>query len=82
METLSAEEKGRLKIDHGVKITDLQSGKLKSAGMSAGFVITQIDKQPVNTPEDVNRILSSKRGGVLVEGLHPNGKPDYFGFGM
>lgn len=82
LETLSAEEKGRLKIDHGVKITDLQSGKLKSAGMSAGFVITQIDKQPVNTPEDVNRILSSKRGGVLVEGLHPNGKPDYFGFGM
>lgn len=82
METLSAEDKGRLNIENGVKITELESGKLKSAGLSAGFVITQIDKQPVNSPEDVNRILSSKRGGVLVEGLHPNGKPDYFGFGM
>ena len=82
METLSVEEKVKLKIANGVKITDLESGKLKSAGLSAGFVITQIDKQPVDTPEDVNRILSSKRGGVLVEGLHPDGKADYYGFGM
>lgn len=82
METLSAGEKDKLKTANGVKITKLESGKLKNAGLSEGFVITQIDKQPVNTPEDVNRILSSKRGGVLVEGLHPDGTPDYYGFGM
>ena len=82
LETLNADEKVRLKIENGVKITDLQSGKLKNAGLNKGFIITQIDKQPVDSPEDVSRILSSKRGGVLVEGLHPDGKLDYYGFGM
>lgn len=82
LETVTSDEMTKLKIGNGVKITEIESGKLKSAGLSEGFVITRIDKQPVNSPEDVNRILNSKRGGVLVEGFHPDGKPDYFGFGM
>lgn len=82
LQTLTTDEKALLKIENGVKITDLQSGKLKNAGLNKGFIITQIDKQPVDSPEDVSRILSSKRGGVLVEGLHPDGKLDYYGFGM
>lgn len=82
LQALTTDEKAGLKIENGVKITDLQSGKLKSAGLSNGFIITQIDKQPVDSPEDVSRILSSKRGGVLVEGIHPDGKLDYYGFGM
>ena len=82
MQALTADEKARLKIENGVRITDLQSGKLKSAGLIKGFIITQIDKQPVDSPEDVSRILNSKRGGVLLEGLHPDGKLDYYAFGM
>ncbi len=82
LETVSPDEMAKLKIGNGVKITEIESGKLKAAGLSSGFVITRIDKQPVNSPEDVNRILNSKRGGVLVEGFHPDGNPDYFGFGM
>ena len=80
--SLTADEKAGLKIENGVKIIDLQSGKLKNAGLNTGFIITQIDKQPVDSPEDVSRILNSKRGGVLVEGIHPDGKLDYYGFGM
>jgi hypothetical protein len=47
-----------------------------------GFVITHIDKQPVKSPEEVSKILQAKRGGVLVEGVHENGMPDYYGFGI
>lgn len=82
LETLSPEDLAKLKIANGVRITELDSGKLKSAGLTEGFVITRIDKNPIYAPEDVNRILNSKRGGVLVEGFHPDGKPDYYGFGM
>src|SRR5690554_4457958 len=82
LQALTADEKARLKLENGVKITDLRDGKLKSAGLNKGFIITQIDKQPVDSPEDVSRILNSKRGGVLLEGLHPDGKLDYYGFGM
>ncbi len=79
---LTNEEKLELNIANGVKITDITNGKFKSAGLTKGFVITQIDKKPVSSPEDVKRILQDKTGGVLVEGYHPNGTPDYYGFGV
>ena len=82
LEKLSDQDKSKLNVGNGVKITDLADGKLKKAGITEGFIITQIDKQPVDSPDDVSRILNSKRGGVLVEGIHPNGQPDYYGFGM
>jgi Do/DeqQ family serine protease len=82
LETLESNELNRLNIRNGVKITDLENGKLKDAGLKEGFVITHIDKQPVDDPDDISALLKSKRGGVLVEGVHPNGRPDYFGFGI
>lgn len=82
LETLNKEEKSTLNVGNGVKITDITEGKLKRAGLKQGFIITHIDKQPVDSPEDVKRILRSKSGGVLLEGIHENGMPDYFGFGV
>ena len=79
---LNEREKDLLNIGNGVKITDITDGKLKRAGIKKGFTITHIDKQPVNSPEEVKRILSSKDGGVLLEGVHENGVPDYYGFGV
>jgi Do/DeqQ family serine protease len=82
LEGLSKEEKSSLKVVNGVRIADIEDGKLRKAGLKEGFVITHIDKQPVDSPEDVKRILYSKSGGVLVEGFHQNGMPDYYGFGL
>ncbi|MCA1763929.1 MAG: trypsin-like peptidase domain-containing protein [Flavobacteriales bacterium] len=79
---LSDEEKKRLNIENGVKIAQIGSGKLKQIGLSEGFVITHIDKEPVSEPKEVRQILQNKRGGVLVEGVHHNGMPDYYGFGL
>jgi len=79
---LDAEEKDRLKIANGVKISELTDGKLRRAGLKKGFVITHIDKQPVETPDEAKRILRSKEGGVLLEGVHSNGAPDYYGLGL
>ncbi|HKL03472.1 MAG TPA: hypothetical protein VJ911_07335, partial [Cryomorphaceae bacterium] len=79
---LSSEEKQRLNVDNGVKIAQISQGKLQQSGLTQGFVITHIDKEPVSSPEEVRRILQNKRGGVLVEGVHNNGTPDYYGFGL
>lgn len=81
-EELSEQEKSALKVAKGVKITDIEEGKFRRAGIKEGFIITHIDKQPVESPEDVKRILNAKSGGVLVEGFHQNGVPDYYGFGV
>lgn len=79
---LSAEEKQKLNIANGVKINEIASGKLMQAGLKKGFVITHIDRQPVDKPDEVYQILRSKTGGVLIEGVHQSGAPDYFGLGL
>jgi Do/DeqQ family serine protease len=81
-EVLSDQEKSSLKVVNGVKIMDIGEGKFRRAGLKEGFIITHIDKQPVESPEDIKRILNAKSGGVLVEGFHQNGMPDYYGFGV
>jgi Do/DeqQ family serine protease len=80
--SLNEEEKQSLNIANGVKINEITDGKLLQAGLKKGFVITHIDKQPVENPEQVYQLLRAKTGGVLIEGVHQNGVPDYYGLGL
>jgi serine protease Do len=84
LETLSPEEKKKLKISNGVKITRLEGGKLRMAGIREGFVITAIDQKEVRNPDDVIAALNNKRGGVLIEGTYINagGLKVYYGVGL
>ena len=63
-------------------MTKLLSGKLKAAGIKEGFIITSIDKKPIKTTEDLETALKTKQGGVLIEGIYPNGMRAYYGFGL
>lgn len=76
------DEKGQLGISSGVKISKLDNGKLRGAGIKEGFIITSIDNKKVNSPSEVANILEKKQGGVLIEGVYPNGMRAYYGFGM
>jgi Do/DeqQ family serine protease len=81
-EPIDNDEKERLKLNGGAKITALSPGKLRSAGIKEGFIITKIDKKEIKTPEDIESALYNKKGGVLIEGVYPNGMRAYYGFGM
>ncbi len=82
LENISNGEKSKLGIETGVKIKDLGTGKLKSAGIKDGFIITRIDNKDVASASDVIDYLQNKKGGVLIEGIYPNGMRAYYGFGM
>lgn len=81
-EQVPKEEMARLKISNGVRISKLQNGKLAAAGIREGLIITSIDKKKVNTIEDIESTLKNKQGGVLIEGVYPNGMRAYYGFGL
>lgn len=79
----SAETLTKLGIDHGVQVSQVSDdGLLANAGIRDGYIITEIDKKPVKTVADVNKILSTKKGGVLLEGIYPNKVKAYYGFGL
>ncbi|MGI8892572.1 MAG: Do family serine endopeptidase [Bacteroidia bacterium] len=81
-EAVSTEERSKLGVENGVKVTKLNRGKLFEVGIKEGFIITSIDKVAVKSPEDVSRALQNKQGGVLLEGVYPNGMRATYGFGI
>jgi serine protease Do len=82
-ETISKEESVKLGIRHGVRISKLNAGKLRNAGIREGFIIQSIDNKVIrNTDDIVNALNNKKNEGVLIEGVYPNGTRAYYGFGL
>ena len=79
---LSDQEKQKLRLSGGVKVTGLKNGILRQQGVREGFIITDVNKEPVNTVDELNRALRSLKGGVLVEGVYPDGTAAYYAFGL
>lgn len=70
---LTDQEKRSLGVSGGVKIDEVKQGKLSEyTDIRKGFVITQIDDEPVSSVQDFTNILQNKSGKVVVEGLYPN----------
>lgn len=81
-EKASPELLARIGSKNGVQVTKLTEGILKDAGIREGYVITEIDKKPVKSGEDIEALLYNKKGGVLIEGIYPNRTRAYYGFGL
>ena len=81
-ETISKEEGAKLGVQNGVKISKLNAGKLRSAGIREGFIIESIDNKAVASTDDIVSALKNKKGGVLIEGIYPNGVRAYHSFGL
>ena len=81
-ESLSREEMNKFGLDYGFRITHMEEGKLQHAGIHEGFILVAIDRQPVRTLGELKSALTGKRGGVLLEGVYPNGLRAYYGIGL
>ena len=81
---LTAENKSSLGISNGVKVTGIKSGAFKDAGVKDGFIIIEINGQPVNSVDDVERIYNSIMKGndedkvMFLTGIYPTGKKYYY----
>ncbi|HEX8515785.1 MAG TPA: Do family serine endopeptidase [Bacteroidia bacterium] len=81
-EDINSNDMKKLGIEHGLKINKLGAGKLLSAGIKEGFIITNVDKKKISSVDDIKAALETKKGGVLIEGVYPNGMRAYYGFGL
>ena len=82
LQPLASDQLAKLGLQSGLQVRNLSSGKLKGAGIKEGFIITRIDRKAVQSSKDVISALNKKDGGVLIEGVYPNGLTAYYGFGM
>ncbi len=74
--------KEKLGIKFGVQVAELRAGKLRKEGVREGFIITQINNNPVRSVDDIEQIISNHKGGIYIEGIYPNGVIAYYAFGL
>ena len=74
--------RNKLSLKYGLQVESLREGILSSAGIKKGFIILKVDNKPVRSADELQSILQAKEGGILIEGIYPNGMRAYYGFGL
>ena len=80
--SVSDQDMQRLQLNSGIQVDELTKGKLKDLGVKEGFIITEINKKPVSSVDDVKRAINQTEEGrpILIEGVYPNGEWAYYVF--
>lgn len=80
---LTKEDQYRYRLNRGVKIQELKNGKLKSAGLSPGYIIVKVNDIAIHNSEDLERAIKSAGDeGVFVTAISPKGRVEYFAFSL
>lgn len=80
-EKVTSKEKDMLHISNGVKVADIKSGKFLSAGIQKGFIILSMNGMKIDSINDIKNVINKSKGGIMVEGIYPNGMRAYYAFG-
>jgi serine protease Do len=72
---LNAEQKAKFHVNAGVIVTQVRDGGLFDyTEVPVGSVITQINRQPIASIDDIDHALSNLQHGVLtISGFYPDG---------
>ncbi len=76
---LSDMDKKQYKLDGGVRVNKVYSGgKIREfTDMKEGFIINKVDDTNVRSVKDLNQLLASKKGGVMLKGTYPGSTKTY-----
>lgn len=66
-------------IEGGIRVKRLTEGPWVEAGIREGFIITHVDKVLVTDLEKFNRLIETKNGSFLVEGVYEDGEEGIYG---
>ncbi len=79
-EDAAASLRKELSLDGGIQIKELGNGAWKEAGIREGFVITRINRTPVNDLDEFVRLINAiSDDGILIAGYYPDGDKAYYG---
>ncbi|MCG8340982.1 MAG: Do family serine endopeptidase [Cytophagales bacterium] len=68
----------KMNVKGGVQVKEVGRGKWQQVGIKKGFIIKLIDKEIINDVDDLVRVLNSKKGAILIEGVYPSGEEAYY----
>ena len=75
-------QKEQLDIAYGLEVIKVNSGKMKEAGVPKGFIIRQVNDEPMKTIDDLQEAVktasTSKDPVLIIKGMFPTGKRGYY----
>jgi Do/DeqQ family serine protease len=77
-EKVSKVERDLLKIEQGVRVIKVRKGLINQMDIDEGFIITHINKIPVEDPKKLTEILTNIRGRVYLEGINRRGRKEIY----
>lgn len=81
LEAISKVERDKFKVESGVRIVKITGrGFFSQYGFEEGFIITTVNNQKCNSPQDVEDMLGNTRGKVLLEGINRQGSKGVYQF--
>ncbi|MBO7645663.1 MAG: trypsin-like peptidase domain-containing protein [Prevotella sp.] len=79
---VNEKEKADLDIKYGLKVTKVNAGKFRERGIPVGFVIQTVNEASMKTLTDladaVKAANKSKDPVLIIKGVYPSGKKEYF----
>ena len=79
---ITESQKNQLNIKYGVEVMKVNSGALKDAGVSRGFIIQRINDNNITSLDDLQKAVksasTSKDPVLYIQGVWPTGKKAYF----
>ncbi len=75
---LTSQEMRRLRVDSGVRITEISDGILKERGIKVDDIIISVNETEVSSADDIINATQGGRSLTAIEGLQANGT--YFSF--
>jgi S1-C subfamily serine protease len=81
---INRQDQQNYNVKNGLKVTKLYDGRLKrNTDIREGFVITSVNRKPVNTVKSFVDAVESQEGGIMLQGKYA-GDPTfyYYAFGM
>jgi S1-C subfamily serine protease len=79
---INNEEKAQFGLVAGLKVEKIYKGKLQKAGVKNGFIITHVAEKPVVSARELSDFLKTYKGGLLIEGVYPDGEKAYYAIGF
>ena len=72
---------GHLGLKNGVQVAEVTGGKLRSAGVRPGFIVTEVNGKPVSSPQDIDKVLENNtKGYYIITGYYPSGDKVVYSF--
>jgi len=81
LSSLSSSDKKAMKVDYGVKITDLNDGRFKDLGLKKGYIILNVNGKKVKSASDVKQFTDNGTSLKSIGGIQSDGTIFSYQFG-